>query len=275
MDIYTHTAYQLARQLTEQFSTSFSSSSSLFDASIRPAIYAIYGFVRIADEIVDTYAGTGADELLNALERDGYRAIETGYSTNPIVHAFADTARAHNINETLIGPFFASMRTDLAPVRELSEREYAAYIHGSAEVVGLMCLKVFTGGDDTQFEQLKPGATALGAAYQKVNFLRDAKSDFEERGRVYFPGLAKLEDITDETKARIIANIRTDFKTAKPAIVELPRSAKRAVHLSYLYYYELLTALERAPASQIRTERIRVPAHKKAWLYIRARWGNA
>lgn len=272
MELYTKTAYELAERLTKKYSTSFSSSSTLFSASIRPAIYAIYGLVRIADEIVDTYTGDDREALLDAIERDTYAAIARGYSENPIIHAFADTARTYAIERAIIEPFFSSMRFDLSPAKNLSAAEYQRYIYGSAEVIGLMCLRVFTAGNNEQYESLKDGARSLGAAYQKVNFLRDMKSDYDERGRVYFPALHSPRELTDDIKADIIADIESDFDAAAPSVTQLPASARKAVQLSVRYYSELLRQLQRTPARELITQRVRVPDGKKLVLYIRTRW---
>lgn len=266
MDLYTSTAYQLARQLTERYSTSFSASSRLFTPPLRRHIYAIYGLVRIADEIVDTYKGTDAAQHLDALERSTYDALHSSYSTNPLIHAFAATARAYGIDQALIAPFFESMRIDLSPQTYTPEL-YEQYIFGSAEVVGLMCLKVFVDGDDAAYRRLEPGAKALGSAYQKVNFLRDCASDFHELGRLYFPGV-DFATFSEEQKKAIVADIRSDFAEARTAIQALPVSCKKAVTLSYTYYLALLDRLERTSVKDLTSRRIRVSNIQKTFLYI-------
>ncbi len=261
MDLYTKTSYELSRTLTLRYSTSFGKSSQLFSPEIQRHIFAIYGLVRIADEIVDTYQGKDSAKLLDALEKSVYAAIKTGYDTNPIVHAFADTFRTFTIDTQLIKAFFESMRTDLTRLT-YTKKQYEAYIYGSAEVIGLMCLKVFVNGDEGEYKHLEPGAKALGAAYQKVNFLRDIASDHNERGRVYFPGIAFAN--FNETQKRAIENdITADLKTARGAILQLPATARRAVRLSFEYYSELLHVIEKTSVETLKTTRVRVPNSKK------------
>lgn len=264
MELYTRVSYAHSRQLTLSYSTSFGVSSRLFPKDIQPHIYAIYGLVRIADEIVDTYRGDDAGVLLDALENTTIHAIETGYDVNPIVHAFAVTARKFAITEELIAPFFTSMRMDL-PAYTYRDDEYETYIHGSAEVVGLMCLRIFCRNNTAQYEALKPGAMALGSAYQKVNFLRDLAADYKDLGRLYFPGVA-FDSFDNETRDAIIKDIRYDFSVAQPAIARLPRSCRSAVAMSYVYYTELLKRLEASPASYIKEHRIRVSSRRKLQL---------
>lgn len=268
MELYTDTSYALARQLTLRYSTSFSQSSSLFSTSIRKHIFAIYGLVRIADEIVDTYQGASAATLLTDFEAETYAAIEAAYSTNPIIHAFAVTARKFSIDTTLIGPFFESMRMDLIPAPYTSET-YSRYIYGSAEVIGLMCLKVFTEGDEKAYRQLEPSASALGAAYQKVNFLRDFASDYYDRQRVYFPNV-QFDSFDEAAKAVIIRDIEHDFDTALPGLAQLPTTAKKAVTVSYMYYSALLKKLKTTPAETLQRERIRIPNWQKTALFVQA-----
>lgn len=261
MDLYTKTSYELSRTLTLRYSTSFGSSTKRFHATIRPHIFAIYGLVRIADEVVDTYDGLDKQTQLNNLEKETYAAIQSGYSPNPIVHAFAQTAQQFEITKNLITPFFASMRMDLTP-KVYTKKMYEEYIYGSAEVIGLMCLRVFTARNDTLYESLTPGARALGAAYQKVNFLRDIASDFDDRQRVYFPNVT-FENFDERTKQEIIKDIEKDFKEGCIAIVNLPIQAQHAVDLSYRYYYELLRKLKVTPASTLKQQRIRVSTLRK------------
>lgn len=258
----------MSRELTIRYSTSFSWATKFVAPSLRDDVYAIYGLVRIADEIVDSYGGQDARELLDGLEQETYLALARGYSTNPVVHAFQLTAGAYGITSSLIRPFFASMRTDIKPPRHFSQKAYEAYIHGSAEVVGLMCLKVFVLGDKQQYKMLRPGAVRLGAAFQKVNFLRDFASDSHELGRVYFPNVANRW-LDEAEKAAIIADIQTDFTTAKAYVSALPSNARTAVAISYVYYQALLDKLSRTPASTICTERIRISNIRKLWLMAR------
>lgn len=269
MDLYTKTSYELSRHLTLRYSTSFGKSTKLFAPSIQPHIFAIYGLVRIADEIVDTYEGTDKANLLDELEQATYRTMKSGYSTNPIVHAFALTAREFNITKPLIAAFFESMRLDLSPQTYI-QKLYVTYIYGSAEVIGLMCLKVFTGGNQAEYQKLEKGARALGAAYQKVNFLRDIASDFQDRQRVYFPGIT-FESFSEDEKMAIVKDIRHDFDSAKRAVEELPTNARKAVSLSFAYYSALLDKLEKTPVETIKTSRVRVPDAKKFLLFVTPR----
>jgi 15-cis-phytoene synthase len=268
MDLYTKTSYELSKILTLRYSTSFSSSSKLFPKDVQPHIFAIYGLVRIGDEIVDTYDGAQKANKLTALEKETYAAIQDGYSANPIVHSFALSARQFGIDKDLIEPFFESMRMDLRPIT-YTDATYRKYIYGSAEVIGLMCLKVFTGGNQVQYKKLAAEASALGSAYQKVNFLRDLASDFKDRQRVYFPGVS-FQTFDDTVKTEILKDIKKDFKKAKPGIDKLPTSAQKAVALSYAYYSELLKKLEVTPAATIKQSRVRVSDFKKAELLFRS-----
>lgn len=266
-DHYTPIAYEITRDITNYYSTSFGMSSRLFNRSIRPHIYAIYGLVRLADEIVDSYRGSSAAEELDPLEQATLQALGAGYSANPIVHAFAQTARQHDITGELITPFFDSMRRDLSEVR-FTQQEYERYIYGSAEVVGLMCLKVFTTGNSTLYRQLVPGAKALGAAYQKVNFLRDVANDTKVLGRYYFPEV-QHDTLSEASKAAIIADITADFQKARAFLDAIPASARRAVKTSYLLYDKLLKKLARTPADTLMHRRIRINGLTKYWLFIR------
>ncbi len=261
MDLYTETSYSLATDLTRRYSSSFSLASRLFPATMQQHIYAIYGLVRIADEIVDTYHGDDQAALLTATEAEVYAAIERGFSVNPIIHAFQGTAALFAIGKTEIEPFFASMRTDITR-RAYDQAAYDAYIYGSAEVVGLMCLRVFVAGETEQFNQLRAGACKLGAAYQKVNFLRDLAADHNELGRYYFP-IGSFAAFDDTIKRAIIADISEDFKAAYPAIKALPAPVRPAVLASYRYYMSLLSKLSVTPAAIIKTQRIRIPNAKK------------
>jgi len=269
MDLYTETSYATSKMLTLRYSTSFSESSKLFSKAIRPHIFAIYGLVRIADEIVDTYKGSDTETLLNNLENDVYAALKSHYSPNPIVHAFVTTARQFTIPKAFLTAFFTSMRMDLT-MKTYTQAEYEKYIYGSAEVIGLMCLKVFCFENEKLYDKLAPSAQALGSAYQKVNFLRDIRVDYHESGRVYFPGLT-FETFNDEQKVKIIADIKKDFKKARYAINKLPKSSRDAVTLSYVYYTKLLQKLQKSSAETIKTARVRVSNIAKFGLLINSR----
>ena len=257
MELYDKTAFELSKRLTLNYSTSFSLSSLFFTKEIRRHIYAIYGLARIADEIVDTYRNANASELLDNLEGQVEKALLDGYSTNPIIHAFALSARQFKIDTSLTRPFFKSMRMDLSP-QTYSDDLYNDYIYGSAEVIGLMCLRVFVDGNETLYEELAPGARALGSAYQKVNFLRDLRDDYVKLGRVYFPEV-NFETFDSNQKQKIETDIESDFKKANSTISKLPRSAKSAVKISYDYYYILFKKLQRSPIDKLKTTRVRIP----------------
>lgn len=268
MELYNKVAYAVSRLVTLDYSTSFGSSTKLFAKEIQPHIYAIYGLVRVADEVVDTYKGKDREDVLNALEQDVYTALKRGYSTNPIIQSFVLTANEYGISRTLIHPFFVSMLMDVKPV-EYTQKLYETYIYGSAEVIGLMCLKVFVNGDDAQYTRLEKGARALGSAYQKVNFLRDMAADYKELGRVYFPGVT-FDGFDDATKNKIIKDIERDFSAAKKAVARLPQSSQRAVGLSIVYYGALLEKLKKTPADVIKQKRVRINDFKKALLLTKA-----
>ena len=269
MDLYTAVAYDLSKELTSRYSSSFSLASKLYARELRPHIYALYGMVRLADEIVDTYNGTDKAALLNDFQAVVKEGIHNGYSTNPIVHAFALTARQYAINDDLIDPFFDSMRMDLTLTR-FTETEYTTYIFGSAEVIGLMCLKIFCRDTNASYESLAPGARQLGSAYQKINFLRDIRDDYEQRGRFYFPNLT-YESLDDSAKEQIVADIRLDLEVASESISHLPSGAKRAVGVSYRYYSTLLKKLDATSSDGIKQQRAHVASSYKIWLYVRAR----
>lgn len=266
MDLYSTVAFNTARLITRAYSTSFSSATRLIGASERKHIYNIYGLVRIADEIVDTYHGKDADKLLDEFEEETYRAIERGYSTNIIIHAFSETARTYGITKKLLAPFFQSMRFDLTPPKKLSQQQYEDYIYGSAEVVGLMCLAVYCGSNKELLKQLTPGARKLGSAFQKVNFLRDIADDTNRLGRHYFPNVSS--HLTKKDKQAIIANIESDFQEAHQAALALPRSSRTAVFVAYRYYKALLKKLRSTPVETIVQERIRINNIRKCLIIL-------
>lgn len=275
LDLYKKTCRECASLITRRYSTSFSLGIRVFDRALRPPIYGIYGFVRFADEIVDTFDGHDKAALLNRFRDDTYRAIEDGISLNPILQVFQEVANRYRIGRDLIDPFLDSMAMDLEFSR-YHDGLYKKYIYGSAEVVGLMCLRVFVDGDTAEYERLRAPARALGSAFQKINFLRDIKSDYEERGRVYFPGV-DYNHFTNDIKADIEADIKVDFDFALTGIRELPHSARLGVYLAYIYYTKLFQKIKNAPATQVADERIRVPDGKKVYLLassaVRHRFG--
>lgn len=271
-DPYDSLAFASSRQITNAYSTSFGSATKLFPIAMRPHIYNIYGLVRIADEVVDTYKKPAAEQILEELEQEVYAAIKRQYSTNMVVHAFALTAKQYGISKELIAPFFASMRTD-APGNVYRTADYESYIHGSAEVVGLMCLRVFCEGDSQEYDHLAAGAKALGSAFQKVNFLRDLAEDYKTLGRYYFP-VGSFAAFDEDTKRSIISDIEHDFAVALPAIQKLPDGARPAVTLAYRYYKVLLQKLSETPAAEIKQRRIRVNTATKLRLLWQVRLGR-
>lgn len=266
MDLYTRTAYKLSRDLTRAYSTSFSASIRLFSPDLRLHISAIYGLVRVADEIVDTYEGSDQRQLLDELERETKAAIKRGYSPNPMVHSFAITAKQYNITNDFTAAFFKSMRLDLSP-KYFTQELYETYIYGSAEVIGLMSLKVFT-DDEALYKKLEKGAGRLGAGYQKVNFLRDINADANELGRWYFPN-SSYDTFDEKTKKAIISDIEKDFAAGERAALKLPESSQKAVLLSIAYYKALLEKISKTPAETLKTERIRINNAHKSTLFLK------
>lgn len=272
MDDYDSSATQASKIVTETFSSSFSSASKLFDSSIRQDVYNIYGLVRIADEIVDTYRGKRARQLLDDLQTETHQALKQKFSANIIVHAFMLTATKYGIGPELIDPFFESMRTDLTKTT-FSKTEYERYVYGSAEVVGLMCLRVFCLGDDKLYSKLKPGACALGAAFQKVNFLRDIRDDFETRGRYYFP-IGSYETFSEADKQRIIHDIDADFRRAQRALAKLPANSRKACTAAFSYYQALLRAIQSTPVETLKQQRVSLSKPRKLALLARVKLGR-
>ena len=263
-ELYNSLSIQVSKRFTTSYSTSFSLGIKLFAKPLRDPIYSIYGFVRLADEIVDTWHSIDQKQELDTLEADCKKAIKSDFSANPLLHAFAKVANRYQLEAELIDAFIASMRLDLTK-SSYTQKEYEMYIYGSAEVIGLMCLRVFCNGNNTDYERLKPGAKALGSAFQKVNFLRDLGADGDSLGRMYFPNTS-LATFSEADKMQIISDIQADFEKALPAINNLPRSARLGVRLAYVYYEELLKKIRRTKASRLRQQRIRVSDPMKAWL---------
>lgn len=269
MNLFDNVAYDCSMTVTNSYSTSFSSAVKMLAPSIRPAIHSIYGFVRFADEVVDTFHEHDKKLLLDKFEWDFYESLQSGISLNPILHSFQKTIRAYNIDLKLVDAFMKSMRMDLEKKDYNTVEEYEEYIYGSADVVGLMCLKVFVNGDDEAYERLKPSAMRLGSAFQKVNFLRDLKNDAELLDRSYFPNV-DLKNLSAEAKAQIVNEIQEDFERAFEGIKQLPSSSKFGVYTAFVYYKQLLKKLERTPSNQIMETRIRVNDFFKAGLLLRS-----
>ena len=253
-----------SRLTTERYSTSFSSAIRLLNSEIRTPIYNLYGFVRFADEIVDTFHGFDKNDLLKRFREDTYRAISEGISLNPILQSFQITVNRYNIDLALVEAFFKSMEFDLNKAK-YDALGYAEYIYGSAEVVGLMCLYVFCDGNQHEYEKLKPAAQSLGAAFQKVNFLRDVKADYQQLNRVYFPGV-DFNSFTHEMKESIEEDIENDFRLAYQGILKLPLTARFGVYLAYKYYLSLFKKIKAVKPQRIMEERIRIPNYQKAWV---------
>lgn len=263
--IFDRISFDCSRNVTRAYSTSFSSAVRMLAPSIRQHIYNIYGFVRFADEIVDSFHDYDKEQLFSLFEADLSNALRDGISLNPVLNAFQHTANKYNIGSDLIDAFMKSMKQDLVKKDYGSFEEYNEYIYGSADVVGLMCLKVFVNSDQNRYDELAPMAMRLGSAFQKVNFLRDLKADTEELERNYFPML-NLNEMDDATKAAIIAEIEADLAEGYKGIVRLPAEAKFGVYTAYVYYKKLLKKLKNTPPLQIRATRIRVPDYEKIGL---------
>lgn len=266
--LFHSTSQQCSKITTETYSTSFSSAIKLLHKDLRTPIYNIYGFVRFADEIVDTFHAYDKQQLLDEFKTDTYNAIERGISLNPVLHSFQITVNEYNIDKELIAAFFKSMECDLSKA-QYDAQGYAAYIYGSAEVVGLMCLYVFCEGDKNLYNRLKPSAQALGAAFQKVNFLRDVKADYQELNRTYFPEL-DFRNFTSAMKKQIEKEIAEDFAFAYEGILQLPVKARFGVYVAYKYYLSLFKKIQKTQASKIMEQRIRIPNYSKAFILAKA-----
>jgi phytoene/squalene synthetase len=236
--------------------------------SIRQDIYNIYGFVRFADEIVDTFHDYNKEQLFEMFEKDLANALENKISLNPVLNSFQHTVNKYNIPQSMIAAFMKSMRLDLHKTVYQTYDEYSEYIYGSADVVGLMCLKVFVNGDDTKFNELEHSAMRLGSAFQKVNFLRDLKADYEDLNRTYFPN-TDLSKLDEHSKNEIIQEIEADFQAGFEGILKLPMEAKFGVYTAYVYYKKLLSKLKKTPSMEIKNTRIRVPDYEKFGLLAR------
>ena len=252
--------------VTQNYSTSFSLATKMLHNSIRPHIYNIYGFVRFADEIVDSFHQYPKKELLDRFEEDLELCLAQKISLNPILNSFQATVHKYQIDQGLIDSFMRSMRWDLDKKIYATEADYKAYIYGSADVVGLMCLKVFVNGNQEKYEELRPAAMALGSAFQKVNFLRDLKDDFQELNRTYFPSV-NFNQFDEKSKRAIIEEIEHDFTNALSGIFKLPMEAQFGVYTAYRYYTKLLKKLKNTPPIHIQNKRIRVPNYQKMGVF--------
>lgn len=267
--LFDSVSYNCSKLVTQSYSTSFSMATKMLAETIRQDIYNIYGFVRFADEIVDTFHDYNKKELFQAFEKDLELALEQKISLNPILNSFQHTYHKYHLEKHMVTAFMNSMRLDLHKTDYLTEHEYKEYIYGSADVVGLMCLKVFVKGDQVKYDELKDAARSLGSAFQKVNFLRDLKADFDELERTYFPN-TDLNNLNEEAKQLIIQDIEQDFSEGLKGIKLLPIEAKFGVFMAYRYYSQLLKKLKKTPALDIKSTRIRVPNYKKVELLTRS-----
>ena len=267
--LFDEVAFECSQKVTNGYSTSFSSAVRMLAPSIRPAIHSIYGFVRFADEVVDTFHHKDKKLLLDKFEWDLYQAIEMGISLNPILHSFQKTIKEYNIDIELVDAFLKSMRMDIEKKDYKTKEEYQEYIYGSADVVGLMCLKVFVDGSDEEYQKLKPTAMKLGSAFQKVNFLRDLKNDAEILERSYFPEV-DLKNLSPEVKTKIVSEIKADFDAAYEGIKQLPASSKFGVYTAYRYYKQLLKKLQKTPSNKLMETRIRVSDYHKYGLLMQS-----
>ena len=269
-ELFDQVSFDTSKLVTKKYSTSFSLAVKMLSPTIRSAIYNIYGFVRFADEIVDTFHDYKKEELLDDFEKEYYKALDNGISLNPIINSFQATVKRYNITDDLVKSFLKSMRADLSKTAYETQEEYNEYIYGSADVVGLMCLKVFVDGDDEKYNELKNAAMRLGSAFQKVNFLRDLKDDFELLNRSYFPNV-DLTSLDTESKHLIIKEIEEDFDFAfNHGILKLPVEAKFGVYMAYRYYRRLLKKLNSVPSSEIIETRVRISDPMKINLLARS-----
>ena len=268
MNLFHELSQQCSKATTEKYSTSFSSAIKLLHHDLRVPIFNIYGFVRLADEIVDTFHQYNKEVLLAEFKRETYAAIERGISLNPILHSFQITVNKYHVSHHLIEAFFKSMEMDLGNTTYNSDG-YKEYIYGSAEVVGLMCLYVFCEGDKIKYEKLRPGAQSLGAAFQKVNFLRDVKSDYEQLSRTYFPEV-DFSNFTPSMKKQIEEDIAIDFANAYEGIIHLPVKARFGVYVAYKYYLSLFRKIKKTKPCNVLEQRIRIPNYGKVFIVAKA-----
>ena len=268
LDLFHEVSQECSRAVTLRYSTSFSSAIRLLHRDLRKPIFNIYGFVRFADEIVDTFHGYDKQVLLQEFKKETYDALERRISLNPILHAFQQTVHAYAIDRELIEAFFASMESDLSQNR-YDRQGYEEYIYGSAEVVGLMCLRVFCEGDAKAYDALRAPARSLGAAFQKVNFLRDIQADFNDLSRMYFPG-CDFHNFTESDKRQIEKDIEADFAAAYRGIVQLPIKARFGVYVAFKYYYSLFRKIKGIQPEHILQRRVRIPNYHKAYIVFRA-----
>jgi len=273
LSLYNNVSFEASKLVTTTYSTSFSRSVSFLDREIRDAIYSIYGFVRLADEIVDTFHDYDKHGLLERFESSFYDAVRSGISLNPVLNSFQITVKKYNIDDELIQSFLKSMKLDLSRLEHKSKDETDEYIYGSAEVVGLMCLKVFVDRNESLYNELREPARKLGSAFQKVNFLRDLRNDTEDLKRQYFHNLND-HDFNEETKSEIIIDIENDFNSSVTGMRKLPRNSRLGVMIAFYYYKALLKKIKRVPAERLLQKRIRVSDMRKVFLLLKAMAAN-
>lgn len=267
-NIFDNLSHEMSTLTTKKYSTSFSLGISFLKKDLQKPIYAVYGFVRFADEIVDSFHNFDKAELLADFKKQTYEAIDKGISLNPILNSFQWAVNKYNIPLHLIETFLESMEMDLeSETATFDQSKYEQYILGSAEVVGLMCLKIFVRGDEISYEKLKDSAMKLGSAFQKINFLRDLKADYQDLGRTYFPGI-NMSDFSSAVKKEIEEDIAKDFHEGYQGIIQLPKDARFGVYMAYIYYYKLFTKIKATTAETILNERIRIPNNKKYSLFV-------
>lgn len=265
-EFYDQISLKASTIITKKYSTSFSLGIRFLHKRFHDPIYAIYGYVRVADEIVDSFHDFNKRKLLEDFRKDTHEAINSGISTNPVLNAYQWVVNTYKIPNELTDTFLDSMEMDLGDIA-YDQTKYEKYILGSAEVVGLMCLKVFVDGDEKMYHDLKPYAMKLGSAFQKINFLRDLKADFKELGRTYFPGV-DFDSFDDEMKQGLEADIAEDFRLGYIGLKKLPKASRFGVYVAYIYYARLLNKIQKTPANAIMNTRIRIPNRKKYALFL-------
>ena len=268
-ELFDQISEECSKNVTKSYSTSFSLATKMLSSSIRQDIYNIYGFVRFADEIVDSFHNYNKEELFKRFVNDLNHSLKEKISLNPILNSFQKTVHKYGIQKELIDAFLKSMKLDLKKKNYKTTKEYKDYIYGSADVVGLMCLKVFVSGNESEYNKLKPYAMSLGSAFQKVNFLRDLNDDYQKLDRIYFPGV-EYSSFDENTKNRIMADIEKDFSEALKGIYMLPNNSKFGVYAAYKYYKRLLIKLKRSSYLKIKKQRIRVPNYQKVDVLARS-----
>ena len=268
-ELFDQISEECSKNVTKSYSTSFSLATKMLSSSIRQDIYNIYGFVRFADEIVDTFHNYNKEELFKRFVNDLNHSLKEKISLNPILNSFQKTVHKYSIQKELIDAFLKSLKQDLKKKNYKTTKEYKDYIYGSADVVGLMCLKVFVSGNESEYNKLKPYAMSLGSAFQKVNFLRDLNDDYKKLDRIYFPGV-EYSSFDENTKNQIMVDIEKDFSEALKGIYMLPNNSKFGVYAAYKYYKRLLIKLKRSSYLKIKKQRIRVPNYQKVDVLARS-----